>query len=46
MLPASITEIIGNLVGLRLEPTTTAAVLDAVLTPLLRSSQARGSHPL
>src|SRR5262249_13012924 len=26
--------------GLRLEPTTTAAVLDAVLAPLLRSSQA------
>jgi len=39
MLPA-LTEIVTNLVGFRLEPTTTAAVLDAVLTPLLRSSQA------
>jgi primosomal protein N' len=39
MLPASeLAEIVTNLVGLRLEPTTTAAVLGAVLPPLLRSS--------
>src|SRR5262249_2412901 len=40
MLPASdLAEIVTNLVGLRLEPTTTAAVLGAVLPPLLRSSE-------
>jgi hypothetical protein len=39
MLPASdLTEIITNVASLKLEPTTTAAVLGAVLAPLLRSS--------
>jgi hypothetical protein len=39
MLPASsLTEIISNLAGLNLEPTTTAAVIGAVLAPLLRSA--------
>jgi len=40
MLPGSdLAEIVTNLVGLRLEPITTAAVLGAVLPPLLRSSE-------
>ena len=40
MLPASdLTEIVTNLVGLQLAPDTTAAVLGAVLAPLLRSSE-------
>jgi hypothetical protein len=40
MLPAShLAEIVTNLVGLRLEPDTTAQILAAVLAPLLRSSE-------
>jgi hypothetical protein len=40
MLPASdLTEILANLSALNLQPTTAAAVLGAVLAPLLRSSQ-------
>ena len=46
MLPASdLAEIISSLANLRLEPTTAAAVLSCVLTPLLRPDPEIGSVP-
>jgi hypothetical protein len=47
MLPAAdIAEIISSLASLKLEPTTTAAVISAVLAPLLRSSEPDVPAPL
>jgi len=46
MVPASsLSEIIDNVTSLNLEPTTAAAVLGAVLTPLLRDSASELPQP-